>query len=52
MIADRIAKVALFCLIAALIGGLFGCEQVFNIFIDGDMSAPAPTQLLSLRNGK
>ena len=49
MIADRIAKVALFCLIAALIGGLFGCEQVFNIFIDGDMSAPSPDPVVVVK---
>ena len=42
-ITDRITKVALFCLIAALIGGLFGCEQLFNAFIDGiDSDAPDP----------
>lgn len=49
MIADRIAKVALFCLIAPLIGGLFGCEQVFNIFIDGDMSAPSPDPVVVVK---
>lgn len=49
MITDRIAKVALFCLIAALMGGLFGCEQVFNIFIDGDMSAPSPDPVVVVK---
>jgi branched-chain amino acid transport system substrate-binding protein len=49
MITDRIAKVALFCLIAALIGGLFGCEQLFNIFIDGDMSAPSPDPVVVVK---
>ena len=49
MITDRIAKVALFCLIATLIGGLFGCEQLFNIFIDGDMSAPSPAPVVVVK---
>ena len=49
MIADRITKVALFCLIAALIGGLFSCEQVFNIFIDGDMSDPSPDPVVVVK---
>lgn len=49
MITDHIAKVALFCLIAALIGGLFGCEQVFNIFIDGDMSTPSPDPVVVVK---
>ncbi len=49
MITDRIAKVALFCLIATLIGGLFGCEQLFNIFIDGDMSGPSPDPVVVVK---
>lgn len=49
MITDRIAKVALFCLIAALIVGLFGCEQLFNIFIDGDMSTPSPDPVVVVK---
>lgn len=49
MIAGRIAKVAQFCLITALIGGLFGCEQVFNIFIGGDMSDPDPVVVVKER---
>ena len=49
MITDRIAKVALFCLIAALIGGLFGCEQVFNVFIDGDTSDPSPDPVVVVK---
>ena len=49
MITGRIAKVAQFCLITALIGGLFGCEQVFNIFIGGDMSAPDPVVVVKER---
>lgn len=49
MITDRVARVALFSLIAAFIGGLFGCEQVFNIFIDGDMSAPSPDPVVVVK---
>ena len=49
MITDRITKVALFCLIVALIGGLFSCEQVFNIFIDGDMSDPSPDPVVVVK---
>ena len=49
MIADRIAKVTLFCLIAALIGGLFGCEQVFNILTGGDMSDPSPDPVVVVK---
>ena len=49
MITDRIAKVALFCLIAALIGGLFGCEQVFNILTGGDMSDPSPDPVVVVK---
>lgn len=49
MITHRIAKAALFCLITALIGGLFGCEQVFNIFIDGDMSDRSPDPVVVVK---
>ena len=49
MITHRIAKVALFCLITVLIGGLFGCEQVFNIFMDGDMSDPSPDPVVVVK---
>ena len=45
----KVAKAALLCLIAALIGGLFGCEQVFNIFIDGDMSDPSPDPVVVVK---